>query len=153
MFFTGRINKKINFNHLIFSYSQVVTHGEDGQRERYFGDDDELDLKTLVQREKMSTAEDQHKLFGRMAAKVSALCTMYVAIDSQDHYQYQSILCSLLKWRTPSHYLSSSKIIYSTVRICYCKRESHTSYTRVNCAPSCVTHIYADTHRITFSCG
>ncbi|XP_072040204.1 CWF19-like protein 2 isoform X2 [Amphiura filiformis] len=68
---TGRRKKK----------QKVVTHGKSGQRERYFGDDDELDLKTLVQREKMSSAEDQQKVFARMAAKSMDKINMDYTLD------------------------------------------------------------------------
>lgn len=43
----------------------------DKERVRYFHDDDNLSLKDLVRNEKMRTAEDQNKLFMRMASKVS----------------------------------------------------------------------------------
>lgn len=42
----------------------------DKERVRYFQDDDNLSLKDLVRNEKMRTAEDQNKLFMRMASKV-----------------------------------------------------------------------------------
>ena len=56
---------------------------------------------------------------------------------------------------SPLHvtYLSACKMIFSTMRICHCKRASRTSYMHANCAPSRAMHIYADTHGITFSCG
>lgn len=38
---------------------------------RYFEDDDGMDLREMVRREKMSSAEDQNALYSRMAAKVS----------------------------------------------------------------------------------
>ncbi|KAM3615710.1 uncharacterized protein V6R79_006567 [Siganus canaliculatus] len=47
----------------------IETH-VDGQRVRYFGDDDNVDLKEMVKREKMSSAQDQHALYSRMAAKM-----------------------------------------------------------------------------------
>lgn len=37
---------------------------------RYFHDDDDLSLSDLVKNEKMGTAENQNKLFMRMASKV-----------------------------------------------------------------------------------
>ena len=40
---------------------------------RYFDDDDKHDLKTLVQMEKLGTAEDQNAMFARLAGRVSAL--------------------------------------------------------------------------------
>ncbi|XP_053167495.1 CWF19-like protein 2 isoform X2 [Hemicordylus capensis] len=49
---------------------QIATH-MDKERVRYFQDDDNLSLKDLVRNEKMRTAEDQNKLFMRMASKFS----------------------------------------------------------------------------------
>ncbi|XP_077397141.1 CWF19-like protein 2 [Festucalex cinctus] len=47
----------------------IKTH-VDGQRVRYFQDDDSVGLKEMVRREKMSSAQDQNALYSRMAAKV-----------------------------------------------------------------------------------
>ncbi|TRY81525.1 hypothetical protein DNTS_005813 [Danionella cerebrum] len=47
----------------------IETHQE-GERVRYFEDDDGLDLREMVRREKMSSAEDQNALYSRMAAKM-----------------------------------------------------------------------------------
>ncbi|XP_036392810.1 CWF19-like protein 2 isoform X2 [Megalops cyprinoides] len=47
----------------------IETH-RDGERVRYFQDDDKVDLQEMVRREKMSTAEDQNALYSRMAAKM-----------------------------------------------------------------------------------
>lgn len=46
----------------------VPTH-KDGQRERYFGDDDRYSLDDLVRREKTEEAEDQHAMFSRLASQ------------------------------------------------------------------------------------
>ncbi|XP_064636752.1 CWF19-like protein 2 [Lineus longissimus] len=48
---------------------KVTTHGTSGERERYFADDDKYDLKTMFQREKLGTAEDQDRMFARLAGK------------------------------------------------------------------------------------
>lgn len=48
---------------------QLETH-VDKERVRYFHDDDNQSLHDMVKREKMGTAEDQNKLFMRMASKV-----------------------------------------------------------------------------------
>ncbi|KAH0625142.1 hypothetical protein JD844_033292 [Phrynosoma platyrhinos] len=50
---------------------QKITTHVDKERVRYFQDDDNLSLKDLVRNEKMGTAEDQNKLFMRMASKFS----------------------------------------------------------------------------------
>uniref|UniRef100_A0A1A7WB14 CWF19-like protein 2 n=2 Tax=Iconisemion striatum TaxID=60296 RepID=A0A1A7WB14_9TELE len=42
----------------------------DGQRVRYFQDDDGVGLQEMVRREKMSSAQDQNALYSRMAAKM-----------------------------------------------------------------------------------
>ncbi|XP_048837351.1 CWF19-like protein 2 [Brienomyrus brachyistius] len=47
----------------------IETH-RDGERVRYFQDDDGIDLQEMVRREKMSTAGDQNALYSRMAAKM-----------------------------------------------------------------------------------
>lgn len=48
---------------------QMVETHEDKERVRYFKDDDNQSLQDLVRKEKMGTAEDQNKLFMRMASK------------------------------------------------------------------------------------
>ncbi|XP_071371988.1 CWF19-like protein 2 isoform X2 [Centroberyx affinis] len=47
----------------------IETH-VDGERVRYFQDDDSVGLKEMVRREKMSSAQDQNALYSRMAAKM-----------------------------------------------------------------------------------
>uniref|UniRef100_A0A672Z521 CWF19-like protein 2 n=1 Tax=Sphaeramia orbicularis TaxID=375764 RepID=A0A672Z521_9TELE len=47
----------------------IETH-VDGQRVRYFQDDDNMGLMEMVRREKMSTAQDQNALYSRMASKM-----------------------------------------------------------------------------------
>lgn len=48
---------------------KVATHAKTGERERYFDDDDKYSLKNLVEREKMGTAEDQNRMFARLAGR------------------------------------------------------------------------------------
>lgn len=50
--------------------AKVATHDRDGERVRYFADDDRHSLKNMFQREKMTTAEDQNAEFARLASKV-----------------------------------------------------------------------------------
>lgn len=50
--------------------TKVPTHDRDGERVRYFADDDRHSLKNMFQREKMTTAEDQNAEFARLAGKV-----------------------------------------------------------------------------------
>ncbi|KAK3869139.1 hypothetical protein Pcinc_025533 [Petrolisthes cinctipes] len=45
------------------------THGKDGQRERYFPDDDARDLKSMFEQEKGTTAEDQNEMFQHVASQ------------------------------------------------------------------------------------
>ena len=52
---------------------QVDTHDKEGKRERYFADDDRYDLKEMVRREKMRTAEDHNAMMARLSSKVSKL--------------------------------------------------------------------------------
>uniref|UniRef100_A0A8C2X4G4 CWF19-like protein 2 n=1 Tax=Cyclopterus lumpus TaxID=8103 RepID=A0A8C2X4G4_CYCLU len=47
----------------------IETH-VDGERVRYFQDDDNVGLKEMVRREKMSSAQDQNALYSRMASKM-----------------------------------------------------------------------------------
>uniref|UniRef100_A0A4W4DUV3 CWF19-like protein 2 n=1 Tax=Electrophorus electricus TaxID=8005 RepID=A0A4W4DUV3_ELEEL len=47
----------------------IETH-EAGERVRYFEDDDGMDLREMVRREKMSSAQDQNALYSRMAARM-----------------------------------------------------------------------------------
>ncbi|XP_066522777.1 CWF19-like protein 2 [Hoplias malabaricus] len=47
----------------------IETHVS-GERVRYFEDDDGMDLREMVRREKMSTADDQNALYSRMAARM-----------------------------------------------------------------------------------
>ncbi|XP_013869501.1 CWF19-like protein 2 [Austrofundulus limnaeus] len=47
----------------------IETHA-DGQRVRYFQDDDNIGLQEMVRREKMSSAQDQNALYSRMASKM-----------------------------------------------------------------------------------
>ncbi|XP_059188033.1 CWF19-like protein 2 [Centropristis striata] len=47
----------------------IETH-VDGERVRYFQDDDNVGLKEMVRREKMGSAQDQNALYSRMAAKM-----------------------------------------------------------------------------------
>ncbi|XP_070798972.1 CWF19-like protein 2 [Pituophis catenifer annectens] len=51
--------------------NQMIPTHVDKERIRYFQDDDNLDLKDLIRNEKMSTSQDQNKLFMRMASKFS----------------------------------------------------------------------------------
>jgi len=48
--------------------TKVETH-KDGERVRYFGDDDKYDLKQMFEREKMDTAEDHHQMMARLGSK------------------------------------------------------------------------------------
>ncbi|XP_074650677.1 CWF19-like protein 2 [Tubulanus polymorphus] len=48
---------------------KVATHDVEGDRERYFADDDNYDLKQLVERERLGTAEDSNLMFARLAGK------------------------------------------------------------------------------------
>lgn len=48
----------------------METHGKEGERERYFADDDKYDLKEMVRREKMSSVADNHAMMAKLASKV-----------------------------------------------------------------------------------
>lgn len=66
---------------------KVDTHvGKAGERSRYFDDDDRFDLKTLVEREKLGTAEDQNQMFARLAGRA--------AQKTDDDFQVDDIFLS-----------------------------------------------------------
>ncbi|XP_075156157.1 CWF19-like protein 2 homolog [Haematobia irritans] len=48
---------------------RVKTHDDDGQRVRYFADDDRYDIKQMFEREKYTTASDSNLQFADIAAK------------------------------------------------------------------------------------
>ncbi|KAL9973755.1 hypothetical protein ACROYT_G020250 [Oculina patagonica] len=50
---------------------KVETHGKEGERERYFADDDKYDLKEMVRREKMSSVADNHAMMAKLASKAA----------------------------------------------------------------------------------
>ena len=52
----------------------VETHGKDRERQRYFADDDKFDLKTMFEREKLSTAEDQNAMLSRCKLYLCHIC-------------------------------------------------------------------------------
>lgn len=66
---------------MLCSVLQAETH-VDKERVRYFHDDDHQSLQDLVKREKMGTAEDQNKLYLRMAAKVMSIIHKEYAIGN-----------------------------------------------------------------------
>ncbi|XP_072170792.1 CWF19-like protein 2 [Diadema setosum] len=47
----------------------IVTHDKDGERERYFADDDDVDLETMVRKERMGSADDHNRLLNKVASK------------------------------------------------------------------------------------
>eukprot|EP00057_Strongylocentrotus_purpuratus_P001399 XP_001198735.3 PREDICTED: CWF19-like protein 2 [Strongylocentrotus purpuratus] len=51
----------------------IVTHDKGGERERYFADDDDVDLETMVRREKMGSGDDNNRLLNKVASKKLAL--------------------------------------------------------------------------------
>ncbi|XP_037697238.1 CWF19-like protein 2 isoform X2 [Choloepus didactylus] len=65
---------------------QVPTH-EEKERVRYFHDDDNLSLNDLVKNEKMGTAEDQNRLFMRMASK-------FMGKTDRDYYTLDDMFVS-----------------------------------------------------------
>ncbi|GAV03441.1 hypothetical protein RvY_13864 [Ramazzottius varieornatus] len=51
--------------------AKVASHDKDGERQRYFADDDKYSLIELVSMERMQSAQDQNAFFARMAGKVT----------------------------------------------------------------------------------
>lgn len=84
-----------SFSYFCLSVSfQIETH-VDGERVRYFQDDDNVGLKEMVRREKMSSAQDQNALYSRMAAKVRRHFTiivqyLYLTSEMLIYLQYKS---------------------------------------------------------------
>lgn len=68
---------------------QIETHVA-GERVRYFEDDDGMDLREMVRREKMSTAEDQNALYSRMAGRVSFSALAWQLQQSYLYSQYST---------------------------------------------------------------
>ncbi|XP_053312444.1 CWF19-like protein 2 [Spea bombifrons] len=66
---------------------QMVPTHVDKERVRYFHDDDNQSLRDLVQREKMGTAEDQNRMFMRMASK-------FMEKTDQDYYTLDDMFVS-----------------------------------------------------------
>uniref|UniRef100_A0A8C5Q0S0 CWF19 like cell cycle control factor 2 n=1 Tax=Leptobrachium leishanense TaxID=445787 RepID=A0A8C5Q0S0_9ANUR len=66
---------------------QMITTHVDKERVRYFHDDDNQSLQDLVKREKMGTAEDQNKLYMRMASK-------FMGKTDQDYYTLDDMFVS-----------------------------------------------------------
>ncbi|KAJ1522720.1 hypothetical protein ONE63_001880 [Megalurothrips usitatus] len=48
---------------------KTETHSKDGQRVRYFPDDDKYTLHDMFQKEKLTTVEDQNEMFTKLAGK------------------------------------------------------------------------------------
>uniref|UniRef100_A0A673TZP4 CWF19-like protein 2 n=1 Tax=Suricata suricatta TaxID=37032 RepID=A0A673TZP4_SURSU len=66
---------------------QMASTHEEKERVRYFHDDDALSLSDLVKNEKMGTAENQNKLFMRMASK-------FMGRTDGDHYTLDDMFVS-----------------------------------------------------------
>ena len=65
---TRPIDADVNRSEVRKLKGKAQTHSE-GQRVRYFADDDRYDLKQMFHREKTSTAEDQNLMMSRLAGK------------------------------------------------------------------------------------
>ncbi|XP_035578935.1 CWF19-like protein 2 isoform X2 [Zalophus californianus] len=74
--------------------TEASTH-EEKERVRYFHDDDHLSLNDLVKNEKMGTAENQNKLFMRMASK-------FMGKTDGDYYTLDDLFVSKAAEREPS---------------------------------------------------
>lgn len=48
---------------------KAETHSAEGQRVRYFPDDDKYSLQDMFQKEKLTTVEDQNEMFSKLAGK------------------------------------------------------------------------------------
>ncbi|XP_033631747.1 CWF19-like protein 2 [Asterias rubens] len=59
----------------------MVTHDKDGKRERYFGDDDQQELKDMVRKERMTSSQDQLKMFNKVANKALEKLTEDYTLD------------------------------------------------------------------------
>ena len=61
--------------------SKTRTHTKKGKREKYFADDDEYNLKSLVEQERQMTAEETHAAIARMASKFVPASNMDETVD------------------------------------------------------------------------
>ena len=61
--------------------SKTRTHSKKGKREKYFADDDEYNLKSLVEQERQMTAEETHAAIARMASKFVPASNMEETVD------------------------------------------------------------------------
>ena len=61
--------------------SKTRTHSKKGKREKYFADDDEYNLKSLVEQERQMTAEETHAAIARMASKFVPASNMDETVD------------------------------------------------------------------------
>ena len=72
--------------------SRTPTHSKKGKRQKYFADDDEYSLKSLIEQERMTTAEETHAAIARMAAKFTPASstddTVDDALDSKAAMKY-----------------------------------------------------------------
>ena len=61
--------------------SKTRTHSKKGKREKYFADDDEYNLKSLMEQERQMTAEETHAAIARMASKFVPASNMDETVD------------------------------------------------------------------------
>ncbi|XP_028400015.1 CWF19-like protein 2 [Dendronephthya gigantea] len=71
-------------------HKMVSTHDEEGKRSRYFCDDDDHDLKSLVAKERTSTAEDQNATYARLAHKLGGQFDLDDKFESAAASKYTS---------------------------------------------------------------
>ena len=78
---------------------KVQTHA-DGQRVRYFADDDRFDLKQMYEREKLSTAEDQNMMMSRLAGKAIGKKEAQKDVELNSSHKMLAVNCGIYVFST-----------------------------------------------------
>lgn len=147
--------------------TKVETH-KDGQRVRYFGDDDKYDLQQMYEREKMDKAEDQNEMLSNLAVKANErtndeydMDDMLVTRAARKKNEEQEEAKSLnraaaqqldlektlegCKWCIGSH-RSNKHLMVSMGKTVYLSLPGHTSMTEGHCLIVPMGHVAAGTH-------
>ncbi|CAN8006668.1 unnamed protein product [Ixodes hexagonus] len=96
--------------------TKMATHNKDGERVRYFADDDRLSLKKMFEREKLTTAEDQNAEFARLAGKARPSTSQDydlddAALDKAAEHDSSAKQDSRDRWRAIQEHKQMSKAL------------------------------------------
>lgn len=147
--------------------TKVETH-KDGQRIRYFGDDDKYDLQQMYEREKMDTAEDQNSMLAGMTNSAcdktnddfdmdDMMVTKAARKKNEEleeakklnkaahaHIEMEKTLEDC-KWCLGSR-RSNKHLMVSMGKTCYLSVPGHTSMAEGHCLIVPMGHVMAGTH-------